>query len=72
MQKQSIIMTVKVGINGSGRMGRLVGTLTSSVHWHIDYAFIYFCLIASLEVFFDTILADSINFTQCFISSNFR
>jgi len=39
-------MTVKVGINGSGRMGRLVGTLTSGLAYRLRA--IYFCLIASL------------------------
>ena len=39
-------MTVKVGINGSGRMGRLVGTLTSGLAYQL--LAIYFCLTASL------------------------
>jgi len=39
-------MTVKVGINGSGRMGRLVGTLTSGLAYRLRAK--YFCLIASL------------------------
>ncbi len=39
-------MTVKVGINGSGRMGRLAGTLTSGLAYRLRA--IYFCLIASL------------------------
>jgi hypothetical protein len=41
-------MTVKVGINGSGRMGRLVGTLTSGLAYRLRA--IYFCLIASLVI----------------------